>query len=55
MMRCDTLYNYPGTKVLMLMAYDDEAHVRWLVEAGVAGYLLKDEAPATVVPGSAVR
>jgi len=39
----------PGTKVLMLTAYDDEAHVRWLVEAGVAGYLLKDEAPATVV------
>ena len=37
------------TKVLMLTAYDDEAHVRWLVEAGVAGYLLKDEAPARVV------
>ena len=33
----------------MLTAYDDEAHVRWLVEAGVTGYLLKDEAPATVV------
>lgn len=39
----------PETKVLMLTAYDDEAHVRWLVEAGVAGYLLKDEAPAAVV------
>jgi DNA-binding NarL/FixJ family response regulator len=39
----------PETKVLMLTAYDDEAHVRWLVEAGVAGYLLKDEAPTTVV------
>jgi DNA-binding NarL/FixJ family response regulator len=39
----------PETKVLMLTAYDDEAHVHWLVEAGVAGYLLKDEAPATVV------
>ncbi len=38
----------PATKVLMLTAYDDEAHVRWLVEAGVAGYLLKDEAPTTV-------
>ena len=32
----------------MLTAYDDEAHVRWLVEAGVTGYLLKDVAPATV-------
>lgn len=39
----------PQTKVLVLTAYDDEAHMRWLVEAGVAGYLLKDEAPMTVV------
>jgi two-component system NarL family response regulator len=41
--------HHPQTRVLMLTAYDDEAHVRWLVEAGVAGYLLKEEAPATVV------
>lgn len=32
----------------MLTAFDDEAHVRGLVEAGVAGYMLKEEAPATV-------
>ena len=38
----------PHTRVLMLTAFDDEAHVRGLVEAGVAGYMLKEEAPATV-------
>ena len=38
----------PHTRVLMLSAYDDEAHVRGLVEAGVAGYMLKEEAPASV-------
>lgn len=38
----------PETKVLMLTAYDDEAHERGLVEAGASGYLLKEEAPATV-------
>ncbi len=38
----------PHTKVLMLTAFDDEAHVRGLVDAGVSGYLLKEEAPATV-------
>lgn len=36
------------TRVLMLTAFDDEAHVRGLVEAGVAGYMLKEEAPAAV-------
>ncbi len=39
----------PQIRVLMLTAYDDEAHVRGLVEAGVSGYLLKEEAPVTVV------
>ncbi len=38
----------PHTRVLMLTAFDDEAHIRGLVEAGVAGYMLKEEAPATV-------
>ena len=38
----------PETRVLMLTALDDEAHGRGLVEAGVDGYLLKDEAPTTV-------
>ena len=38
----------PHTRVLMLTAFDDEAHVRGLVEAGVAGYMLKEEAPTTV-------
>lgn len=39
----------PQTRVLILSAYHDETQVRGLVEAGVAGYLLKDEAPVTVV------
>ena len=39
----------PEAKVLMLTVYDDEAHVRGLVQAGVSGYLLKGESPATVV------
>jgi len=38
----------PHTKVLILTAFDDDAHVRGLVEAGVAGYMLKEEAPLTV-------
>ena len=33
----------PRVKVLALTAYDDEAHVRGLIAAGVAGYVLKDE------------
>jgi DNA-binding NarL/FixJ family response regulator len=44
---------HPGTKVLVLSAYDDDAYVRGLVGAGVAGYVLKDEAPEVVV--NAVR
>ena len=38
-----------GTKVLVLTAYDDEAYIRALVGIGVQGYVLKDEAPETVV------
>lgn len=39
----------PEIKVLILTAYDDDAYVRGLVTAGVAGYVLKDEATETVV------
>ena len=39
----------PEVKVLVLTAYDDDAYVRSVVAAGVAGYVLKDEAPETVV------
>ncbi len=39
----------PQVKVLILTAYDDDAYVRGMVAAGVAGYVLKDEAPEAVV------
>jgi DNA-binding NarL/FixJ family response regulator len=39
----------PGVRVLVLTAYDDDAYVRGLVAAGVAGYVLKDEAPDALV------
>lgn len=39
----------PGTRVLMLTAYDDDAYVRGLVQAGAVGYVLKDEAPEALV------
>ena len=39
----------PGVKVLILTAFDDDAYVRGLVNAGVAGYILKDEVPEAVV------
>jgi len=39
----------PDVKVLVLTAYDDDAYVRGLVSAGVAGYVLKDEVPEAVV------
>jgi DNA-binding NarL/FixJ family response regulator len=39
----------PAVKVLVLTAYDDDAYVRGLTTAGVAGYVLKDEVPETVV------
>ena len=40
-------------QVLALSAYDDERYVRGMLEAGAVGYLLKDEAPETIV--AAVR
>jgi DNA-binding NarL/FixJ family response regulator len=33
--------DHPGTRVVILSAYDDDAFVRRAFEAGVAGYLLK--------------
>ena len=39
----------PATKALILTAYDEDAYVRGLAAAGVMGYVLKDEAPETVI------
>jgi DNA-binding NarL/FixJ family response regulator len=39
----------PNTKLVILTAYDDDAYVRGMVGAGVAGYILKDEAVEVVV------
>jgi DNA-binding NarL/FixJ family response regulator len=41
--------NCPGIKIIMLTAYEDEVYVRNLVRLGVAGYVLKDEAPETLI------
>ncbi len=40
-------------RVLALSAYGDERYVRGMLEAGAAGYLLKEEAPSVIV--NAVR
>ena len=39
----------PTTRVLILTSCDDEATVRSLLAAGIAGYLLKDEAPEVLM------
>lgn len=39
----------PQVKIIMLTAFDDEVFVRNLVSLGVAGYILKDEAPETLI------
>lgn len=39
----------PDTKVIILTAFDDDAYIRGLVAAGVAGYVLKDDALETIV------
>jgi DNA-binding NarL/FixJ family response regulator len=36
-------------KVLALSAYDDPVYIRELLESGAAGYLVKEEAPETIV------
>ena len=38
------LYEMPWVKVLVLSGYDDERHVREAIDAGVAGYVLKQSA-----------
>jgi DNA-binding NarL/FixJ family response regulator len=43
----------PSVRVVVLTAFDDEAYVQALIEAGVEGYVLKDEAPESLV--AAVR
>jgi two-component system, NarL family, nitrate/nitrite response regulator NarL len=37
------------TRIIMLTAYDDEIYIRKLIALGVAAYILKDEAPETLV------
>lgn len=39
----------PDLRILILTAYDDEAHVTGLLTAGAIGYMLKDEALDTLV------
>lgn len=41
--------SHPNTAILMLTAYDDDQYVFALLEAGAAGYLLKDVPSAEVV------
>lgn len=40
---------YPALKILILTAYNEDAYVHSLAAAGVAGYVLKDEASEVVV------
>jgi DNA-binding NarL/FixJ family response regulator len=39
----------PGVKILILTAYDDDVYVKDMLRAGVAGYILKDVAPESIV------
>jgi DNA-binding NarL/FixJ family response regulator len=39
----------PNTRVLVLTAHDDEVYVRKMINTRVNGYLLKEEAPETVI------
>lgn len=39
----------PHTRILILTAYNDDAYIRPLLNAGVSGYLLKDEAPDVIL------
>jgi DNA-binding NarL/FixJ family response regulator len=40
---------YPAVKILVLSAHDDPVYVRELLELGAAGYLMKEEAPESIV------
>lgn len=42
---------YPGTKVLVLTTYDTDTDILHAVEAGAAGYLLKDTPHAELLDG----
>lgn len=39
----------PDTRILVLTAFDDDASIRSVMNVGVDGYLLKDEAPEALV------
>jgi DNA-binding NarL/FixJ family response regulator len=41
--------NFPETKTIILSAFDDEIYVRSLIPLGIAGYVLKDEVPDTLI------
>ena len=43
-----------GVKILILTAYDDDTYVRGLLNAGIDGYLLKDEATEALSDAIAV-
>src|SRR5215216_2010967 len=36
------LAEFPGTRVLMLSGYDDEEYIKRALEAGAAGYIVKE-------------
>jgi len=39
----------PRVKILALSAHDDPVYIRGLLESGAAGYLMKEEAPDTII------
>ncbi len=39
----------PPVRILILTAYDDDVYVKDMMRAGVAGYILKDVAPESIV------
>lgn len=39
----------PQTKIIVLTAYDDDTFVQQVMRAGACGYILKDEAPDSIV------
>jgi DNA-binding NarL/FixJ family response regulator len=41
--------NLPDTGVVVITAYDDDRRIFEAIQAGVAGYILKDDAPQTMV------
>ncbi len=41
--------NNSRVRILALSAYDDPVYIRELLESGAAGYLVKEEAPETIV------